>query len=112
MSHLKSPPPQNWAFSYTSDLITSTHPHLPHDLEEKNIFTVRNEVVKVSFHRRVSVHSRGVPGPGEGCLVLGGLVPGRGVGIPACNEADAPPPERRLLLRTVRILLQCILVLL
>ena len=46
------------------------------------------------------VCSRGVPGP-RGCLVLGG--------IPACTEAD--PRERRLLLRTVRILLECILVL-
>ena len=43
----------------------------------------------------------GVPGPG-GCPVLG--VPG----IPACTEAGTP--ERRLLLRTVRILLECILV--
>ena len=50
----------------------------------------------------------GVPGPG-GCLVWGGVcsggVPGlgvvvsgwgglppRGVGIPACTEADTPPP--------------------
>ena len=31
-----------------------------------------------------------------------------GVCIPACNEAD-PPPSRRVLLRTVRILLECIL---
>ena len=43
----------------------------------------------------------------------GGLVPGgcllRGVvGIPACTEAD-PLRERQLLLRTVRILLECIL---
>ena len=65
-----------------------------------------------------------------GCLVPGGLVSqhalrqnpppppgetgvpgsrGGGVGIPACTEAD-PPRERRLLLRTVRILLECILV--
>ena len=29
--------------------------------------------------------------------------------IPACTEAD-PPPSRRLLLRSVRILLECILV--
>ena len=61
---------------------------------------------------------------GGGCLLqgmsaLGGLVLGgwgmsapRRVGIPACTEADNPPPpwERRLLLRTVRILLECILV--
>ena len=47
---------------------------------------------------------RGVPGPGGlvpgGCLVWGGGVcsggggcaPGEGVGIPACTEADTPPP--------------------
>ena len=46
---------------------------------------------------------------GVGCLVPGGSAP-RGVGIPACTEADPPPRERRLLLRTVRILLECILV--
>ena len=50
-----------------------------------------------------------------GCLVLGGVcsqwVPGpRWVGIPACTEADTPR-QRRLLLRMVRILLECILVL-
>ena len=43
----------------------------------------------------------GVPGP-RGCLVLGG-------GIPGCTEADLPR-ERWLLLRTVCILLECILV--
>ena len=67
--------------------------------------------------------ARGVPGPGGGCLVLGG-VPGpegsapRGLCsggclvlggcLPACTEAD--PRERWLLLRTVRIQLECILV--
>ena len=52
-----------------------------------------------------------------GDLLLGGVLPGgawsRGVGTPACTEADPPPfppPERRLLLRTVHILLECILV--
>ena len=50
------------------------------------------------------VWSQGVWSQG-GCLLWG-------VGIPACNEADTPPPpnERRLWLRTVRILLECILV--
>ena len=42
------------------------------------------------------VCSGGVPGPGcvpglEGCLVWGSLLPG-GMGIPACTEADIPPP--------------------
>ena len=47
---------------------------------------------------------------GEGVCLGGGS--GRGVGIPACTKADPPHPwERRLLLRTVRILLECILVL-
>ena len=58
------------------------------------------------------VWSRGVSGP-RGCLVLGGSALGvcsGGVGIPACTEADSPR-ERRLLLRTLRILLECILVL-
>ena len=43
----------------------------------------------------------------------GGLSPGPypgGGGIPTCTEADSPPPRRRLLLRAVRILLECILV--
>ena len=53
------------------------------------------------------VCSGGMPGPG-GCLLPVGAW-SRGVGIPACTEAD-PPWERRLLLRTVRILLECILV--
>ena len=65
--------------------------------------------------------------PQWGCLLLGGGafsgggvcacswgVPGpRGGGIPACTEADPPrrqtPPERWLLLRTVRILLNAFL---
>ena len=46
---------------------------------------------------------RGCPGPGWG---------GACVCTPACTEADTPPllPSRRLLLRTVRILLEFILV--
>ena len=66
----------------------------------------------------LGVCSRGVSAPrgvGVGCLLpgvcawsgRGCLLPG-GVGIQACTEAD-PPRERRLLLRTVRILLECIL---
>ena len=47
----------------------------------------------------------GVPGPGG--LLRGGTWSG-GAGIPACTEAD--PPERQLLMRTVRIPLECILV--
>ena len=58
------------------------------------IITVRNEVAKFMF-LQVCVCPQGVPGPGGG--------------IPACTEAD-PSPERRLLLRAVRILLECILV--
>ena len=70
---------------------------------------------------------RGCPGPGPGGSLPGGSVqaqaqgcPGPGLGgvqaqvqgvcIPACTEADTPP-SRRLLLRMVRILLECILVL-
>ena len=40
----------------------------------------------------MSVH-RGVPGPG-GLSAPGGVVPGpRGVGVPACTEADPAPRE-------------------
>ena len=67
-------------------------------------FTVRNEVAKVMFSQ-VSVCPQGVcsrgawyggPGPGGlipwGCLVWG--VCSGGVGVPACTEADPPPPQR------------------
>ena len=41
-----------------------------------------------------------LPGTGEQGISLLGGVPGRGVGIPACTEADTPPPslwtDRRL----------------
>ena len=80
--------------------------------------TVRNEVWRLCFHRRVSVHRGGVPGPG-GCLLLGGAwswgvsAPGVpwGVGYPSMHWGRPPRREIRLLLRTVRILLKCILVL-
>ena len=59
--------------------------------------------------------SRGLsPGPQPGrklrALARGGVSRStpRGVCIPACSEAD--PPPGRLLPRTVRILLECILV--
>ena len=45
------------------------------------------------------------PTPVGGCVSR--PTPG---GIPACTEADLPPHPRRLLLRAVRILLECILV--
>ena len=99
------------------------------------IITVRNKVAKVIFYRFVSVHggrgacsgggawSRGsVPG-GGGCLVLGGSALRGGWWWSAPGDACSRggdwyprmhwgrfPQERRLLLRTVRILLQCILV--
>ena len=40
----------------------------------------------------------------------GGLSRPGGVCIPACTETDTPAPSRRLLLRAVHILLECILV--
>ena len=46
---------------------------------------------------------RGVPG-------LGRCVPGPGGLVSQHALRQTPPPERRLLLRTVRILLECILV--
>ena len=73
------------------------------------IFTVRNEVAKVMFlHLSVfphaSVHA-GIPPPDQTPL---------GADPPLADTppgADLPPPpSRRLLLRTVRILLECILV--
>ena len=101
------------------------------------IFTVRNEVAKVMFlHLSVrwcypSMHCRWYPSmPCRGCLLLGDLLPGRGCacsrgacswgggwvcsgGVPAPGGSclETPPESRRLLLRTVRILLECILVL-
>ena len=79
-----------------------------------------------------SVH-RGVHGPGEGCMVLGeclggawsraawsrgctgGALSGWGAWSGGCmvpgGLVEKPPPPRRPLLRAVRILLECILVL-
>ena len=89
------------------------------------VFTIHNDVAKVMFLQvYVCQHEgrgswswggwllggslvRGMPGLGEGVSAFG---PREGLGIPACTEADLR--ERRLLLRTVRILLGCILVLL
>ena len=81
------------------------------------IITVRKEVAKVRFSQACvcpqgGAWSRGVPGP-RGSLVPGGagsggcLLPGRLVSQHALKQT---PPERRLLLRTVHILLECILV--
>ena len=103
------------------------------------LVTVRNEVAKVMFLQVSMIlltgggGVRGVPGPGGawsrgrmpglgGCLVLGGawsrggcLVPG---GVPGPGGLvfqhalrQTPSWERRPLLRTVRILLECILIL-
>ena len=84
------------------------------------------------FYRRMSVHGwggcawsrgRGVSAPGGwpgprgsllGGVCLGGFggvcSGGGGVGVLACTETDPRPRERRPLLRTVRIILECILV--
>ena len=48
----------------------------------------------------------GIPGP----HLVSGLQTDTQGGIPACTEADPPPPSRRPLLLAVRILLECILV--
>ena len=50
------------------------------------IFTVRNEVAKVMFLQVSVCPQRG------GAWSRGGSAPGWGVGIPACTEADPPPP--------------------
>ena len=84
------------------------------------IFTLRNEVAKVMF-LQVCVCPQGGGGVGgipaclaggipaclaaglqEGCLLLAGACSG------GCG--GDPPASRRLLMRTVRILLECILV--
>ena len=73
---------------------------------------------RLCFYRCLSVHKGGGSACSLGGMVMGGcMVWGRGtwslgggVGIPACTEADPFPGERRLLLCTVGILLECILV--
>ena len=89
------------------------------------LFTVRNEVAKVMFlQARVcprgggllpgGVCSRGMSAPG--CVCSEGGVCSRGVSAPGRSALlqggllCPPPRERQLLLRTVRILLECILV--
>ena len=69
------------------------------------LVTVRNEVAKVRlcFYRRVSVHGGG--GGLPQCM-LGYHIPRK----QTPQGADPPPRERQPLLRTIRILLECILV--
>ena len=77
---------------------------------------VKNSVQGVSRPRPRGVCPGGCPGPGlGGCPgqdVYGGVqaqAPGGGV-YPSMQWSRHPPPIRRLLLQTVRILLECILV--
>ena len=70
----------------------------------------------MSVHRGVPGPG-GVPGPRVGCLVLGvpgpGGVPGGGVWsqwVPGPRGVPGGDPPGQLLLRAVRILLECILV--
>ena len=84
------------------------------------IITISNEVTKVMFLRMSVILSIGgaipacIAGGIPACLAAGGSAPGGGVcsrGVPAPGGGCVDPPEsRRLLLRTVRILLECILV--
>ena len=89
---------------------------------DKQIFTYllpsATKLRRLCFHRRVSVH-RGVwSGPGgawsQGGLVLGMPAPGgvwsRGGWYASMQWGRPSPRERRLLLRTVRMLMECILV--
>ena len=86
------------------------------------IVSVRNEVAKVMFSqacvcpqggvpgpRGVGLLPGGVPGPGGVCLVPGGVCLVWGVPGPG-GAQSRPPREGRLLLRTVRILLESIIV--
>ena len=71
---------------------------------------------EVSQHALQQVWGDAIPaciaGGIPACLAtgLGGGAWSGGAGIPACTEADSLPRERRLLLRTVRIPLECIIV--
>ena len=72
---------------------------------------------RLCFYRCLSVHKRGGVHVPWGAWSWGGAWSGGrgtwslgGIGIPACTEADPFPGERRLLLCTVGILLECILV--
>ena len=67
---------------------------------------------RLCFYTCVSVHEvHGVPGPGGVCsgggLLLGGAC---SWGVVSQHALRQTPQERQLLLRTVRILLECILV--
>ena len=74
------------------------------DFSNDEVITVRNEVAKVMFSQ-VSVCPQG-----RGCLLWG--VPGLGRGLfpGGCPSMHWTPPRERRPLRTVRILLECILV--
>ena len=54
----------------------------------------------------LQAHTQGVSRP----TPWGGLQAHTQGGVPACTEADTPPPSRWLLPRVLRILLECILV--
>ena len=68
--------------------------------------------VSHSVHRGVCLSACWIPPPDQGPLPPGpGPTPGPGTPLGAGTPPDqAPPEQRRLLLRTVRILLECILV--
>ena len=84
------------------------------------IFTVRNEVAKVMFLHVSVILFTGGSAVGGGCsrgvcsrvcLLRGSLRPGGACSSGACSRGVwRPPQSRRLLLRTVHILLECILV--
>ena len=109
-------------YEYGSRQYKSTKPLL---YTKKYVITVRNEVAKVMFSQACVCPQGGsdlVPGRGGGFLFQGGVCSAGGVcsggvcsaggvcsgGCLLCTEAA--PRQRRLLLRTIRILLECILV--
>ena len=90
----------------TSDIICNYSPLFA---VKYAIFTVRNSscgYVWLCFHRRLSVHGGGGGGGVVGCTPLARQTP-RADTTPGQTP---PPPPRWLLQRTVRILLECILV--